>query len=801
MLISLNWVKKYLNLSVTADKLAAKTTMTSQEVEGIIRPNDGLKNIVVGKTHEVTMMPDSDHLKLCQVDVGTGELTQIVCGAPNVKSNQFVIVALPGARIKDNVKIKRGKMRGYESNGMICSLEEIGFNNSVVPREYADGIYYFPEDVNPEIGASAFEYLGMDDEIIDLDLTPNRGDLQSIMGCVHEFGAFYHQKSTMPEFSMNLTSDKFKQEIKLTVDNEECVPVYKLRRIQGVKIAPSPQWLKNCLWNVGIRPINNVVDVTNYVLYLYGQPMHAFDYDTLTSKQVTVRNARSKEVIETLDGVKRELNNRDIVVTDGTNPIAVAGVMGDFAHEITSNTTNILLESAIFDARHVRETAKRLGIRSESSIRFERGINPDTVEVALNHAASLIQEIAGGKISEEVLVGSCVDFPVYKVKTSAEKIGHKIGIKLSNDELISILSDLGFEYEESSSDILVTFPHRRPDLRIEEDLVEEVARLYGYDQIPMTLPSTQIKPALLTPLQSVVAKTRDIMIGCGFEEIVNYTLVPKNEIENWDEVCDDTIVLPNPMTEDHEVIRRSMLRGMLNVIRYNQARRSKFQHLFEIGHTFTGNLKGEDQFEHTKLAVCLSGKYPDSWQQKGSNVDFYDLSGVLATVMKRIGISKQYSLKSGSSSELFHPGQVGKIMIENEEIGVIGKVNPLLEKQLDLEPTFIFEIDLDMLLSYPRSKISKIEVSKLNPVDRDLSFFVDKKYRNQDIISAINDLKINNLIGIKLFDVYAPNPEVTSFAYSLTFLNPQKTLTDQEISSELAKVMKMLEEKFDAKIR
>ncbi|BDR56428.1 phenylalanine--tRNA ligase subunit beta [Xylocopilactobacillus apis] len=801
MLISLNWVKKYLDLSVNAKELADKTTMTSQEVEKIVYPSEGLKNIVIGKTVKVSPMPESDHLNICQVEVGNGEENQIICGAPNIKSNQYVIVALPGARIKDNIKIKRGKMRGYESNGMICALEEIGFPSNVVPKEYSDGIYYFPSDVKPKVGESVFSYLGMDDQIIDLDLTPNRGDLQSIMGACYEFGAFYHLKPSLPEYSLNLNKDNFSKEMSISVTDQDAVPIYKLRRVNGVKVAPSPQWLRNYLWNAGIRPINNIVDVTNYILYLYGQPMHAFDYDTIDSNQVLVRMAKKGETIKTLDGIERKLDNRDIVITDGNHPTAIAGIMGDFNHEITDKTTNILLESAVFDVRHIRETSKRLGIRSESSIRFERGINTDTVEIALNHAASLIQELAGGTISEEILVGSNKKTPDFKVKTSAQKISQRIGMEISKTQLTSILEDLEIPYKEENNTFDITFPHRRPDLTIEEDLIEEVARMIGYDQIPLTLPTAKIMPALLTPIQSIVSKARNIMVGCGLEEIINYTLVGKSEVDNLNKKLDDTIILPNPMTKEHEVLRRSLLRGMLNVLRYNQARSSKFQHLFEIGHTFTGNISKGEQIEHTKLAAVLSGRYADTWQAKGKDVSFYDLSGILEVFMKQIGISKDYIIVPGSKSELFHPGQVGQIFIENKKIGIIGKINPQIEQELGLNPTFIFEVDLDILLKYPKSKMSKIEIPKLNPAYRDLSFFVEKKYLNQDLISAIRDLNILDLNSIKLFDVYSPNKEVNSFAYSLSFLNSENSLTDLKINSYMDEIVKMLKEKFNAEIR
>lgn len=801
MLISLDWVKEYLDLPVNAKELAVKTTMTSQEVDEIIEPAKGLKKIVIGKTIEVIPMPGSDHLKICQVDVGEKNLSQIVCGAPNISQNQNVIIALPGARIKNNVKIKRSKMRGYESNGMICSLEEIGFSSSVVPKEFANGIYIFPHDLKVTLGDSVFSYLGMNDHILDLDLTPNRGDLQSIRGASYEFGAFYHLKPHFQKFNLKTTSDDFADKFKVSVTDSYLVPVYQLRNISNVKIDSSPQWLKNRLWNAGIRPINNIVDITNYVMYLYGQPLHAFDANTIQSKHILVRKAKDKEIIKTLDGINRELKGQDLVVTDGKRPIAIAGIMGDLSHEITEGTTNILLESAIFNSQHVRETAKRLNLRSESSIRFERGINSDTVSEAIDYAAYLIQKIAGGTVSQDVLFGSKVELPKYHIMTNAKAIGQKIGLTISTEQLTSVLNDLAISYKSQGDNILVNFPHRRPDLMIEEDLDEEVARIIGYDKLPMTLPKAQINPALLTPLQALVKKSRQIMIGCGFSEIMNYTLVPKDEIEDLTSKVNDTIILPNPMTKDHEVVRRNLRRGMLDVLHYNQMRSSKFQHLFEIGHTYTGNIKRAQPFEHTKLAVALSGKYPNTWLGKGENVNFYDLSGILTSFMKQIGIKKSFNIVPQNSENFFHPGQSGKIMIDNNQIGVIGKINPNLEHRLDLLPTYIFEIELNKLLEYPRKKFTKITVPKLNPVERDISFFVSKKYHNQDLILAIQNLNLPHLSQIELFDIYSPDEKVNSYAYTLTFSNNEKTLTDEEINAELANITSMLQEKFSAKIR
>lgn len=801
MLLSLNWIKEYLDLPVNIQELAKKTTMTSQEVEQIIDPSQGLKKIVVGKTHEVKPLPGSDHLKICQVAVGEANLIQIICGAPNIAADQYVIVALPGARIKDNLKIKRSKMRGYESNGMICSLEEIGFNNSVVPKEYVNGIYVFPDDVNPTLGEPVFSDLGMSDQILDLDLTPNRGDLQSIRGACYEFGAFYHLKPHFPSFSLKTTPDNFTNEFAVKVTDPQAVPAYRLRRISNVKITASPQWLRNRLWHVGIRPINNVVDVTNYVMYLYGQPLHAFDAATLPAKQILIRTAQNNETIETLDGEKRELKDQDLVVTDGKVPIAIAGIMGDLPHEITNKTTDILIESAIFDSRHVRETAKRLGLRSESSIRFERGVNSDTVEEALDYAAYLIQQLAGGAISEATLIGSNEVFSTYQIKTDASRISQRIGFDIPLSQITQILDDLAINYQISGFELTVTFPHRRPDLMIEEDLIEEVARLVGYDRIPMTLPQAQIKPALLTPLQTLVSRSREIMIGCGFSEIINYTLVPRNEIANLANKKADTIILPNPMTKDHEVVRRSLLRGMIDVLHYNQVRSSKFQHIFEIGHTYTGNLQKEVPVDHTKLAVALSGQYPDTWQEKGKKVDFYDLSGILSSLMKQIGISQSFSIEAQETEPIFHPGQSGVIKVADQQVGVIGKVNPQLEHELDLLPTFLFEIELNQLLAYPSAKISKISIPKLNPVKRDLSFFVAKKYHHQDLISAMQNLSLPHLDQIQLFDVYSPNDRINSYAYTLTFSNYEKTLTDEEINAEVVQITAMLQDKFAAKIR
>ena len=524
MKVSYQWLKEYLDIDVEPHELAEKIARTSVDINDVYSLSDGLKKIVVGNVITCEPHPDSDHLHVCQVDVGEDEPIQIVCGAPNVAAGEKVIVALHGARIGDNVKIKRGKIRGVQSNGMLCALQELGFSDKIAPKDYDDGIYLLPDDAKP--GESVFPYLGMDDVIIDTDVTPNRGDMLSIYGNVNDIAAFYGLKShfkkvAVKEEASQATSDRLSAQ----VTDTKLAPAYKLRVVDGVTVADSPLWLQIKLWNSGVRPVNNVVDVTNYVLLKYGQPLHSYDYDQLPGHDFGVRHAQADEKFTTLDGDEQTLKESDIVVTVAGQPVALAGTMGGQGTAVSASTKTVALEAAIFDPIMVRKQARRLDLHSESSMRFERGINPATVETALDEAAELISELAGGQVTTGIVTASEKPAEDKQITLSLAKINHVLGTELSQDEVSDIFNRLAFPVDVVDDDQLtVTVPSRRWDIFVAADLYEEIARIYGYDNLPATLPVMTRNHGGLTPRQKFLRASRHEMEGMGLTQAISYSL-------------------------------------------------------------------------------------------------------------------------------------------------------------------------------------------------------------------------------------------------------------------------------------
>ena len=613
MLVSYKWLNEYLDLSkVTAKELADQMSLTGIEVEAVTKPMDGLKKIVVGEVKECVPHPDSDHLSICQVDIGEEELSQIVCGAPNVKAGIKVIVALPGSRIAGNVKIKKGKMRGQVSNGMICSLQEIGYTENVIPKEYAEGIQYLPEDA--VCGEEVFQYLDMDDDLIELSITPNRADALSMRGVAYEVGAIYRQTPQFKDLSLVESNQLASDKIKVSVEDTNDAPSYQIRIIENVKIAPSPQWLQNRLMNAGIRPINNVVDVTNYVLMLFGQPLHAFDYDRLNSQEIVVRRAKAGETLVTLDDETRELTPEQIVITNGKEPVALAGIMGGRDSEIIESTTTVALEAALFEPIAIRKASKAFNLRSESSARFEKGINRATVSQACDFAAAMIQQLAGGEVLAGAVVGSSVDAKDVTVGVKLERINQYLGTDLTVDQVDEIFTALGFTFERNETSYQVNVPPRRWDISIEADLIEEVARIYGYNQLPSTLPSGETVAGSLTPEQKALRKIRTLLEGDGLNEAISYALTTEGKSKQF--TFKDSIVtrLDWPMTEDRSVLRMNLISGLLDDVQYNVARRNTQIALYEVGRVFyqNENPKKNLPLEENHIAFALSGQ----WQTK-----------------------------------------------------------------------------------------------------------------------------------------------------------------------------------------
>ena len=482
MLISNEWLKDYVDAGVPAKDLAERITRTGIEVADIIDYSKDIKNVVVGYVTSKEKHPDADKLNICQVDIGEEELVQIVCGAPNVDENQYVIVAKVGGRLPGGIKIKRAKLRGERSEGMICSLQEIGVSSNVVPKDYENGIFVFPSEVTP--GTDALDALYLNDQIMEFDLTPNRADALSMVGTAYEVAALYQTEMTKPNTTLNETETSATDELSVTVDNPEKVPYYSARVVKNVRIAPSPIWMQARLIKAGIRPINNVVDISNYVLLEYGQPLHMFDQDHMGSKDIVVRQANENETMTTLDDTERTLIDTDIVITNGKEPIALAGVMGGDFSEVTDQTMNVVVEGAIFDPVSIRHTSRRLNLRSESSSRFEKGIATEFVNEAVDRACYLLEHYASGEVLKDRVAQGDLGSLVTPIDITAEKVNQTIGFNLSNDEIKAIFEQLGFKTIQNADTLTVYVPSRRKDISIKEDLIEEIARIYGYDNIP-----------------------------------------------------------------------------------------------------------------------------------------------------------------------------------------------------------------------------------------------------------------------------------------------------------------------------
>lgn len=805
MKVSYQWLQEYLDLDVAPQDLAEKIARTSVDINDVYSLSDGLKKIVVGEVVKCENHPDSDHLHVCQVDVGEEEPIQIVCGAPNVQEGKKVIVALHGARIADNQKIKRGKIRGVESNGMLCALQEIGFSDKIAPKDYEDGIYFLPDDAKN--GDPVFKYLGMDDTIIDTDVTPNRGDMLSIYGNVNDIAAFYGLKPHFKEITIKEEgTEKTADLLQAEINDTKIAPTYKLRVIKGVKIAESPLWLQIRLWNSGIRPVNNVVDVTNYVLLKYGQPLHSYDYDQLSGKNFGVRHANEGEKFITLDGDEQTLKANNIVVTVDDQPVALAGTMGGEGTAVSDDTTTVALEAAIFDPVMVRKQARRLDLHSESSMRFERGINPATVEIALNEAAEMIKELAGGTITAGIVTGSealAVDTPI---KLSLAKINHVLGTSLTMERVTDIFDRLAFAYTVDDDDQLtVIAPARRWDISLAADLYEEIARIYGYDNLPSTLPTMTRNRGGLTPRQRFIRASRHDLEGMGLTQAISYSLTTVEKAKQFQiKPLAEPMKLDFPMSSDHVATRMNIVSGLLNDIAYNVARNVDNVALYEEGRVFLP-MGDERPVEQEHLAAAVTGQMvANSWNKKDQPADFFQLKGIVERYLKNMGIAGKITYVPTSDRQEMHPGRTADIMVDDQLVGFIGQVHPQTAKEYKIPETYVFELNLELLLAAPKIENEYTPISKYPSITRDIALLVDDDVENATIVEAIKQKGGAYLKDIHLFDVYAGShlpAGKKSLAYTLTYQDDKGTLTEDQVNTAFDKVTAYLQDKVDAEIR
>lgn len=780
MKLSTNFLKDYVDVEADLHTLAEDMTKVGNEydsAENLINAT----NLTIGEVLECEMHPDSDHLHVCKVNTGN-EVLQIVCGAPNVRKGLKVIVALPGAKLPGGVTINRSMKRGVESNGMLCSIAELGLESKFLEPKDKEGIHELPADA--PVGKDPIKYMQMDDGVIDFELTANRGDLLSILGMAYEIGAIYDKKVKEPDLSHGQNNEDINDSFKINVKTDNCT-LFLAKKVENVQIKESPTFIKNRLIASGIRPINNVVDISNYVMLELGQPLHFYDADKLQGC-IEVRMAEAGEKLTTLDNIERTLTPDDIVISNGKETIGLAGVMGGLDTEITENTKNVIIEAAIFDSVKVRKTAQKI-VRSEASNRFEKGLDPNRTYMAAERAAKLLEEYAEGIVVGGTVEYNKEDMSDRKIEITYQKINDILGAQISKQDVLDAFRRLGFSSKQDGEKIEVSVPRRRLDIAIKEDLIEEVGRIYGVDNIE---PKVPVMPIKMGSYDNTTREIRHKMMNLGLNETLSYVLVNEKEAKNY--INDDTIEpikLLAPLTEDRSTLRCSIITSLYKIYEYNVAHYNKDVSIFEIGKTFYK--KGEEYKEENKVACLMTGNYYYGINNS-KQVDFYIIKGIAEELLDFLGYGGRYSfvVKDNMPKEL-HPGQSAMISVNNDIVGIIGKVHPEITK----ESVYVMEINLDKLLSKKTGKMKYKEISKYPTVKKDVSIVVDKNITASEISMQIKKASGSLLINSEVFDVYTGKgieEGKKSIAYSLTFGSNDRTLTDEEINAILDKIIEKL---------
>ena len=780
MKLSTNFLKDYVDVEADLHTLAEDMTKVGNEydsAENLINAT----NLTIGEVLECEMHPDSDHLHVCKVNVGN-EVLQIVCGAPNVRKGLKVIVALPGAKLPGGVTINRSMKRGVESNGMLCSIAELGLESKFLEPKDKEGIHELPADA--PVGKDPIKYMQMDDGVIDFELTANRGDLLSILGMAYEIGAIYDKKVKEPDLSHGQNNEDINDSFKINVKTDNCT-LFLAKKVENVQIKESPTFIKNRLIASGIRPINNVVDISNYVMLELGQPLHFYDADKLQGC-IEVRMAEAGEKLTTLDNIERTLTPDDIVISNGKETIGLAGVMGGLDTEITENTKNVIIEAAIFDSVKVRKTAQKI-VRSEASNRFEKGLDPNRTYMAAERAAKLLEEYAEGTVVGGTVEYNKEDMSDRRIEITYQKINDILGAQISKQDVLDAFRRLGFSSKQDGEKIEVSVPRRRLDIAIKEDLIEEVGRIYGVDNIESKVP---VMPIKMGSYDNTTREIRHKMMNLGLNETLSYVLVNEKEAKNY--ISDDTIEpikLLAPLIEDRSTLRCSIITSLYKIYEYNVAHYNKDVSIFEIGKTFYK--KGEEYKEENKVACLMTGNYYYGINNS-KQVDFYIIKGIAEELLDFLGYGGRYSfvVKDNMPKEL-HPGQSAMISVNNDIVGIIGKVHPEITK----ESVYVMEINLDKLLSKKTGKMKYKEISKYPTVKKDVSIVVEKNITASEISMQIKKASGSLLINSEVFDVYTGKgieEGKKSIAYSLTFGSNDRTLTDEEINAILDKIIEKL---------
>lgn len=793
MLISLDWLKQYVDIKEDIPQLENALTMIGQEVEAIDIQGKDLDNVVIGQITEYGRHPNSEKLTLVKVNIGEEEL-QIVCGAPNHKLGDKVVVAKIGAVLPGDFKIKKSKIRDVESFGMLCSQVELGVG------EDGDGIIILPEDA--PIGEEYRKYAGLDDVVFELEITPNRPDCLSHIGIAREVAAYYGRKVKYPSYTLSEVIDSTNNYAKVRIEDKERCKRYMGRVIRNVTVAESPEWLKKRIRAMGLKPINNIVDITNFVMFEYNQPMHAFDLDKLENGTVVVRAAEMGEKITTLDGVERELVNGELVIADEVKPIAIAGIIGGQATQIEAETKNIFLEVAYFTPENIRKSAKKLGIVTDSGYRNERGVDIENIAEVIDRAAALMAEIASGEVLDEVIDKYIEKPQKYEIPLNLNKLNIFVGKKLEFDVVGKILSNLGLGIKTLSQDTLVvTPPTYRTDLTRPEDIYEEVIRMYGFENIEAIMPVEDIESGLKDAKISVTDNVKETLKEIGLHEVINYTFIPREALDIL-KIKDKVIEISNPLSEDMVIVRPTLIYSLLANIRDNFNRNQFDLRFFEVSKVFSPaeELANED----LRICIAIAGRPERTlWNPKPEAYDFYTIKGYVEKLLEYMGINR-YKLER-STKETFHPGRSADIKIGNDIIGTFGEVHPDVLEAMDIkrERAYVADIDLARAEKYIKSAVKYERVVKYPEVTRDLAIVMDKSVLVGNMIEDLK--KVSALIeNIEIFDVYQGekiDADKKSVAISITLRNKTKTLTEKEINTVVDKVLETISKKYKGEIR
>ena len=795
---SLSWIKAYVpDLDVTAQEYTDAMTLSGTKVEGFEKMDADLDRIVVGQIDKIEKHPDADKLIICQVNIGT-ETIQIVTGAPNVKEGDKVPVVLdggrvagghePGQRVAGGIKIKKGKLRGVPSNGMMCSIEELGSNRDMYPEAPEYGIYIFQKDV--EVGSSAISALGLDDVVFEYEITSNRVDCYSVIGIAREAAATFRKEFHPPVVTPTGNDEDVNDYVKVTVKDQELCPRYTARVVKNIKIGPSPEWMQRRLASVGIRPINNLVDITNYVMEEYGQPMHAYDLDTIAGREIVVRRAEDGEKFVTLDGQEREMDSSVLMICDGEKSIGVAGIMGGENSMITDNVKTMLFEAACFNGTNIRKSAKKIGLRTDASGKFEKGLDPENAQAAIDRACQLVEEMGAGEV-----VGGMVDVYAEKREPSrvtfdAEKINALLGTDLTKEQMLGYLKLVELEYDETTNEIVA--PTFRQDIHRLADVAEEVARFFGYDNIPTTLPSGEATTGKLSYKLRIEEVARNIAEFCGFSQGMSYSFESPKVFDKLllpeDSKLRQAIEIRNPLGEDYSVMRTTSLNGMLTSLATNYNRRNKNVKLYELGNVYLPKALPLTELPDERMQFTL-GMYGEG--------DFFSMKGVVEEFFDKIGLHKKETYDPNAGKTFLHPGRQANIIYDGTVVGYLGEVHPDVADIYGIgERAYIAVIDMPVIVARATFDRKYEGIAKFPAVNRDLSMVVPKNIMVGQIEEVIEKNGGAHLESYSLFDLYEGaqiKPGFKSVAYSITFRAKDRTLEESDISKAMDKILAGLE--------